>query len=122
MAARMTDATERIDSASRRFSVGGFSLLLLVALTLQVSAGVLDPGAPARTLLHHEAAVRGVAEAVTRQAARPVRGEAERPVGEVGRVRDDGAELSEGAPNGAVGFGVRRLAVQLTDLPPPRRG
>jgi hypothetical protein len=106
-------------SSSARAAVSGISLLMLVAVAVQASAGLLSPAVQAR---QHSGLpmVRLIAEAVTRRSERQVRRQEERPAlcraVVVTALKPQSSTTVELA---SVGPEPRRLMVLLTNLPPP---
>jgi hypothetical protein len=106
-------------SSSARAAVSGISLLMLVAIAVQASAGLLTPAVQAR---QHNGlpVVRLIAEAVTRRVERQTRRQEERPaICRAARVTTLKPQSSTPAELASIGPEPRRLMVLLTNLPPP---
>ena len=103
--------------SSARAAISGISLLMLVAIAVQASAGVLTPAVQVR---QHLPMVRLIAEAVTRRVERQVRRQDERPaICRASVVTSIKPEPVRRASLAGVGPGPTRPMVQYIDLPPP---
>ncbi len=103
-----------------RAAISGLSLLMLVAIAVQASAGLMTPAVQAR---QHSGlpVVRYIAEAMTRQAERQVRRQEERPaLLRTCSVVVRAAKLDMSVERVSLDVRPRRLMVMLTNLPPPR--
>ncbi len=106
-----------------RAVVNGVSLLLLVAMTLQMGAGAIDPAVASGRLIHPDREVaRGIAEDLVRRVERVARRQSEQPVAVEARPavsRGIGVARDPIAARVVFLDGPRRLSPLVTSLPPP---
>lgn len=96
------------------------SLLIVVALALQVGFGLGETSALLRESSGQTTAIRALAEAVVRYASKPVKVQEERPARVSARELGSGREDPESLASVQAVAGVRRLPLRLIALPPPR--
>lgn len=97
----------------------GVSLLVVVALALQVGLGLGQTSALLRESAGQTSAIRALAEAVVRYASKPIKAQEERPA-RVSTRELAGAELgTESGSTITEAMPPRMLLISLLALPPP---
>jgi len=114
----LEESSEQLRQSNAR---RGVSLLVVVALALQVGLGLGQSSALLRESAGQTSAIRALAEAVVRYASKPVKAQEERP------ARVSARELANLASRTAKQFIVRDAAplrlllISMLALPPPGR-
>lgn len=99
----------------------GVSLLVVVALALQVGLGLGQSSALLRESAGQTSAIRALAEAVVRYASKPVKAQEERPARVSARELATLAARAETRSTVTEAMPPRMLLISLLALPPPAR-
>lgn len=97
----------------------GVSLLVVVALALQVGLGLGQSSAPLRESAGQTSAIRALAEAVVRYASKPIKAQEERPARVSTRELAGAGLRTEGRSTITEAMPPRMLRNSLLALPPP---
>jgi len=112
----LEESSEQLRQSNAR---RGVSLLVVVALALQVGLGLGQSSALLRESAGQTSAIRALAEAVVRYASKPVKAQEERPARVSSRELANLASRTEKPLAVGEAASPRMLLISLLALPPP---